>query len=305
MKTPSFSHSLLLVGSVLAGVMLVHSAAAADAIIARVGEQDVTTDSIKPYLQGLTDRERTALEQDPRLLNQTVRSLILQQVLLKEAQTAGWEKRPEVAERIDRLRQAVIAESYLQELTEAPADYPSEKEVAEFYEAKKAELNLPKRLRLAQIFIARPAEADQLQAAAAKARLEAVQADLKKSGAKFAEVAQARSDDKETGVRGGDIGWLAETSIQPEVRKAVAGLDKGAFSAPIEMPDGWYIVQVAEIDEARTAKLDEVQDQVKRALREQRVRQNREAYMAKLQQQNPVSLNELELGQLLPTAKKD
>jgi len=282
---------LLLTALVSAG-----AAVAQNAVIAKLGDDTITVNAVKPYLENLSDRERDALREDPRLLNQVVRTLIFQQILLKEAIASGWNKRPEVEERIDRRRQTAIAESYLQEIAKVPEGYPSDAEIKEVFEARKAELVVPRQFQLAQIF--RTADSGDL-----KARLETVQGKLKQPGANFAAIAEKDSDDANGASRGGEIGWVAESALQPEIRKAISGLGKGATTAPVQLADGYHIVRIVDVKEARPASLDEVRDQLVRVLREQRGRLNREAYLAKLQQQNPLALNELALEQLLAADK--
>jgi parvulin-like peptidyl-prolyl isomerase len=269
-------------------------------IIAKAGSETLTAEAIKPYLENLGEAELATLANDPQLLNQAVRAALVEKLLLKEATAAGWDKRPDMATRLARVRDAAIAETYLQELSRAPVGYPSEAEIKDLYEQRKADLQLPKQFELAQIFIAGGGEnADKVQQAAAKARVEAVLAKLQAPNANFEEVATAMSDEKNSATRGGKLGWLAESSIRPEVREAVSKLGKGQTSAPLKLSDGTYIVKVLDVREPRPATYDEVKERLAAALREQRVRSNREAYLANLLQQNPVSVNELSLEALV------
>lgn len=280
------------------------SARAADGgAIAKVGDEEISADKIRSVLEGLNTSERANLEQNPTLLNQTVRTLILQQVLLKEALATGWDKQPEVADKLELLRQSVIAQTYLEAVTKVPEGFPSEAEVQAAYDAKKDALQLPRQIRLAEIFISAPKSADKAAADKAKARIEAIQKKVKASGTDFATVARTESEERESAARGGEIGWLAETSIQPEIRKRIAGLGKDGVSETVQLDDGWYVVKVLEVKEPRTATLDEVRDQLVKLLRAERTKQNREAYLARLQQQNPVVINELALTKLLQPAK--
>lgn len=278
---------------------------AADAppdIIARIGNEDIRADTIRPYLDALSPADRTALAENPQILSQTVRTLILQQVLLKEALATGWDKRPDIQTRLDQARQALVAESYLAEVSKVPADYPSEAEIREVYDARKAELQVPKQYELAQIYLASATDGTPLQDAAIKQRIDAVQGKLKKFD--FAEVAVTDSDEKQSGTRGGNLGWIADANIRPEIRKAIANLTKGSISAPIKVEDGTYFVQVLDIKEARTASLDEVKERLTQLLRDQRARLNRDAYLTRLQQQTPMTVNEMSLTSLLADPKK-
>lgn len=276
-------------------------ARAADGIIARVGDQEIKAAQITPYLDNLSEQDRAALLKNPAALSQAVRTLILQQVLLKEAIATGWDKTPEVAEQLDRLRQGAIAETYLQSIAKVPEGFPSEEEIKTVYEARKSDLQVPTQIRLAQIFIAVPKDAPKDAQDKAKARIDEV-AKAAKAG-DFAAVARDKSDERETASRGGEVGWLAETQIQPEIRSKVTSLSKGSVTEPIRLGDGWYVVKVLEVKEAHTATLDEVKDQLVKLLRTERARANREAYLSKLQQQTPIALDELGLSKLLGTKK--
>ena len=278
---------------------------AADAppeIIARIGSEDIRADTIRPYLDALGPADRAALVENPQVLSQTVRTLILQQVLLKEALATDWDKRPEIQTRLDQARQALIADSYLAEVAKVPDGYPSETEILEVYDVRKAELQVPKQYELAQIYLASATNGTPLQEAAIKQRVEAVQAKLKNSD--FADVASTDSDEKQSGARGGNLGWITDANLQPEIRKAIADLKKGTTSGAIKLEDGTYFVQVLDIKEPRTATLDEVNDRLVQLLREQRARLNRDAYLTRLQQQTPMTVNEISLTSLLADPKK-
>jgi parvulin-like peptidyl-prolyl isomerase len=276
-------------------------ARAADDVIARVGDQEIKATQVTPYLDNLTESDRAALLKNPAALSQAVRTLILQQILLKEAIATGWDKTPEVAEQLERLRQGAIAETYLQSIAKVPEGYPSEEEIKTVYEARKSDLQVPTQLRLAQIFIAAPKDAPKDAQDKAKTRIEDVAKAVKAGD--FAAVARDKSEERETASRGGEVGWLAETQIQPEIRSKVTSLSKGSVTEPIRLADGWYVVKVLEVKEAHTATLDEVKDQLVKLLRTERARANREAYLAKLQQQSPIALDELGLSKLLGNKK--
>jgi parvulin-like peptidyl-prolyl isomerase len=301
MKT-SVSHTRIFLKSALGLGLMLSAGFAQDGAIARVGSEDIPAARVKGYLENLGATERAALEKNPALLNQAVRTLILQQILLKEALAAGWDKQAEVVAQLERLRQGAIAESYLETVAKAPDDYPGDAELQATYDARKAELVMPKQVQVAQIYIAAPKE-DKEAAAKAKAKIEAIEQKVRQAGGDFAAIARAESDETESAARGGEVGWLQEASLQPEIRQQVSALKKGEAGKPVQLGDGWYLVKVLDVKEASTATLDEVREQLKRAMRAERARQNREAYLAKLQQQNPMAINELALANLLKPEK--
>ena len=278
-------------------VLSTPSARAADDVIARVGDQEIKAAQVTPYLEILSEPDRAALLKNPAALSQAVRTLILQQVLFKEAVASGWDKTPEVAAQLDRLRQGAVAETYLQSIAKVPEGYPSDDDVKTVYEARKSDLQVPAQIRLAQIYIAVPKDAPKQEQDKARTRIDEISKAVKAGD--FAAIARDKSEERETASRGGEVGWLAETQIQPEIRAKVASLSKGAVTEPVRLADGWYVVRVLDVKEPHTASLDEVKDQLVRALRNDRARANREAYLSKLQQQTPIALDELGLSKLL------
>ncbi len=268
--------------------------------IAEIGNETITSDQILPYLENITPEQRAALKQNPGALNQTVRLLILQQVLLKEAQAAAWDKQPDVVADIERLRQRAIAEGYLRTIAKVPDSYPSAAELQAAYDARKGTLLVPRQFQLAQIYISAPKTADKATDERTRTQLDTLNKKLKASGADFAAIARETSEERQTSARGGEIGWIAEAQLQPEIRTKLGA--KGSLTEPIRLGDGWYVVKVLDIRESRTPTFDEVKAQLSRAMKAERFKQNQEAYLAKLQQQNPMSINELALSKLLETA---
>lgn len=67
-----------------------------------------------------------------------------------------------------------------------------------------------------------------------------------REGADFAEIARTYSDDKASGERGGDLGWLAPGMVVPPFEQAMNALKPNEISAPIKTSFGWHLIQVLE-----------------------------------------------------------
>jgi parvulin-like peptidyl-prolyl isomerase len=272
-------------------------ALASDPVVARAGDKEITASQIQPYLAKVSPVERDALLQNPAALSRAVRTILLQRQLLDEAKSAEWEKKPETQALLARVRDAAIAESFLESVTALPPDYPSDAEITALYDTRKDSLRLPTQYRLAQIFIASSEDK-------AKAKSEAGALAKQVKSGDFADLAKANSDEPVSAAKGGEVGWLAEDSIQPAIRKALSGAGKDAIAGPIELGDGFYFVKILDLREPRTATLDEVRPQLIAALRQERAALNRQAYLERLQAKAPVTLNEIALPGLLSTDTK-
>ena len=273
--------------------------AADTTVIAKVGDNEVRAEDIKPFIEKLPVRDQLLLSKDAAALNEFVRGIIIQQLVYKEALSKKWEQQAQVAAQLDKIRQQAITQSYLQSLSTPPEDFPSQGELQGAYDALKKNnaLQVPKQYRLAQIYVACPKGCDKDTEAKAQAKLDAVVKAVKSGD--FATVAKSQSDDASSAQRGGELGFLAESQIQPEIRSTLSSLSKGATSDPVRMNDGWHVVKVLEVKEPYTATLDEVKGSLANELRNQRAQVLGKSYLAKLLQQNPVTLNEIAVSKLI------
>lgn len=277
------------------------SAAEGD-VVARIGGQDITADQIRATLAMLPPEHQVALARDPALLSQTVRMVLANRLVLAEAAAKNWGEQPAVVEQLKRIRESAITESYLQSVSTPPASYPSDAEIQEAYDANKTAFVVPRQFRLAQIFVASQKDADAATAEKAKAKLADIQSKLKQK-ADFAGLAKELSDQKENAQNGGEIGWVAENQIRPEIKDQVMGLDANAVSEPIRLDDGWHLIKLLETKPASTRALDEqVRQLLIERLRAQRAEALRREYLARLLEKNPPAINEIALSKVFDAA---
>lgn len=294
MRKALYPATLALLLAVAAG-----PAGAAD-VIARLGTTDITTDDVRAYVETLPPADQAALTKDPALLSQVVRAYLANRLVLKEAREAKFDQQPATKAQLERVHDAALSELYLQSVVKVPD--PSEAEIQSAYDANKSAFLLPRQYRLAQIFIAASKD-DKAAEDKARPKLDDVVKKLK-GKADFAGLAQEQSDEKESGAKGGEIGWLPEPQIAPDIRQAVSGLAKDGVSEPVRMEDGWHILKLLDTKPAGTAPLADVRERLVAQLRQKRGQALRQAYLGKLIEKNPPAINELALGKVLAAAGK-
>ncbi len=123
----------------------------------------------------------------------------------------------------------------------------------------------------------------------------------KQPGADFAALAHSVSDDAATAERDGEIGWVAEPDLRPEIRSQVIGLAKAAITDPVRLDNGWHILKMLDTEASHTRSLAEVRDALVQRIRAERAEANRRAYIAELFKQTPPVVNEIALSKLLDT----
>ena len=273
-------------------------------VLGRVGDTEIKMEDIRAALANLAPGEKDSVARDPAQLNMMVRALLVQRLVLKEALDKKWEQRPDIALQLERVRQSALTESYLQFISQPPESYPGEAELKAAYEANKASLLVPRTYRIAQIYIAELKTADAAASAAARKKLMLVRDALAKSGSDFAAIAKLNSEDPASAKNGGEIGWLADSQIQPEIRQQLPTLAVNVISDPIRLDDGWHIIKVTDIREAHTPTLEQIRAQLVRQMRSDKTRANTQAHLAELLRINPVAVNELALSRVLPKASE-
>jgi peptidylprolyl isomerase len=273
-------------------------------IVARLGEIDVTAEEVRASIGSLDARQQAALLRDPALLSQTVKLILATRLVLKEALAKKWDKQPAIVAQLARVRDNQIAETYLQSLTTPPDNFPSEAEIKSVYDANANAFLVPRRFQLAQIVVAVAKDADKPAEEAARKKLDDVLKKARLPGADFAALARSSSEEASTAERGGEIGWVTETELRPEIRSQVFGLSKAGISEPVRLDDGWHVIKLLDTEASHTRPLAEVKDALVQRIRAERVDANRRAYMGELLKQTPPVVNELALSKLFD-AKPD
>lgn len=135
----------------------------------------------------------------------------------------------------------------------------SDREVEEYYNSNRAQFVNARGVALAMIMVD-PADnsaqgitnSDAKNDTEAKLKIDSVYEQLK-GGADFATVARAKSEDINTLVRGGDIGFASEDDLKqngfpPElIARLFGAMQVGSFTDPVHFPSGkWYIFKLAE-----------------------------------------------------------
>jgi len=261
-------------------------------VVARVGNSDLSADDLRAYIGALGPREQAALAKDPATLSQTVRLLLANRLVLQELTEKKWDQQPAIAAQLDRVRENAMVEMYLRAASTPPASYPSDDEIQKVYDANRPSMMLPRQFALEQIFIAAPKDADKATEEKARKLLEESLAKLKAPNAEFLAIAGSESGS-------GDLGWVAENQIRPEIRTQVIGLAKGAISEPIRLDDGWHILRLKDTKAAYLRTLPEVREQLVEQMRSERASALRQAYLAEVMRQRPAVINELALSNLL------
>lgn len=156
------------------------------------------------------------------------------------------------------------SDSVLSQISVTDAD------VAAYYNANQAGFSTPESRRAAHVLVAVKKGASAAEVAAAKAKAEAIVAELRKAPADFAKVAKAKSDDAVSAEQGGDLDIVTKGALPAPVEAAVLKLKQGEISDAVQSEFGFHVLTVTALKPAVVKPLDEVKTEVAAVLKKQK-----------------------------------
>lgn len=255
-------------------------------VIARMGDIALTRAEVLQLADANPAEARSAVG-----LERLVRTEVIRRAVAAEARRQGFDKRPEVAARMEQAARQALVTAYVNDLSRPPEAFPSEEQLRQAYEANKAALQTPRQYQLSQIYIAGADDA-------ARRRADDLAREVRRRGSDFAAVARRASQHTPSAAQGGDMGWLAESDLQPAVREAVEKAAKGDIVGPVKGPEGWHVLRVADRKEPETAPYEQVRDGLRNTLRLRRAAEIEAAYLDGLMARTPVTVNGIALEEL-------
>lgn len=185
-------------------------------------------------------RDRILAQGTARIKDQ----LVTDEVLYQEAVKQKLHEKPELKQAMAFAERAVLANALLEQVVK---ERSNDEAVKTWYDEHKVQFAKPQ-VKASHILVKEKAEAD--------AVLKEVQ-----GGADFATLAKAKSTDKGSAEKGGDLGWFEQKRMVKEFADAAFAAEKGAIVGPVQTRFGYHIIKVEDKREA--IPLEEAAEQIK------------------------------------------
>jgi peptidyl-prolyl cis-trans isomerase SurA len=151
-----------------------------------------------------------------------------------------------------------------------------------YYEAHKQDFMQPEQIKLSEILVPTPADANDAVVAQAQAKADGIEAQLK-AGGNFEELAKANSGGP-TAAQGGELGMYKRGTLGQVLEDQTFNLKSGEWTAPIRTKQGFVILKVTEHQAAGVAPLKDVEPQVQEAMYTEGMQPALRVYLTKLRE---------------------
>jgi peptidyl-prolyl cis-trans isomerase D len=145
-----------------------------------------------------------------------------------------------------------------------------EDELRRYYAENAARYTVAEERRASHVLINAPKDAAAAERTQAKARAEALLAELRKNPASFAEVAKKNSNDTASAQRGGDLDFFGRGAMVKPFEDAAFAMKPGEISNVVESDFGYHIIRLDAVRGGEKKPFEavrtEIEDEVKRQL---------------------------------------
>lgn len=159
----------------------------------------------------------------------------------------------------------------------------SDEDLRGYYQKNTALFVRPEEVRIQHILLRFPQGADAVKKRAVRARAEDILAQVRK-GKDFSRLARLYSEDLVTASGGGDLGFIRKGELQPAFEKAAFSLMPGQAGI-VETTYGCHIIKAIEKRTARPVPFEEVVDQVRESIFQEKAEKIFHDWVEELKQQ--------------------
>ncbi len=145
-------------------------------------------------------------------------------------------------------------------------------EISEYFETHSKEFKVEKTVEASHILFKTETGDTEEEVEKKRAKAEEV-LKMAKEGKDFAQLANEYSEDPGNNGRGGHLGaFRKEAMVKPFSDKAFS-MKAGEISEPVRTQFGWHVIKVEKINEASEKKLDEVKEEIRKKLAEEKAKE--------------------------------
>lgn len=243
-----------------------------------VKHNELLLDKVQEHFKAMVKVSDADIEEEFRNINEKINLNFVsltpakyeKQVKIKEPELEAYFAENQETFRIPEM----VSLRYLQFEPERYLDQVTfeEDELQRYYRRHLDQFEILEKVKASHILIMVDAEADEKTREERRAYAETILEEVR-AGKDFAELARAKSDDKASAVKGGNLGYFTRGSMVKPFEDAAFSMNPGDTSGLVETTFGYHIIRVMEYTEPGVRSLEDAIDEVKEGLRTDKARQ--------------------------------
>jgi len=241
---------LMVLGMALSGI------ASHASELAKVNESVISDKDLELALGSLSEGQRSTVLKDSNSKHELLLTVIEREVLVQEAEKLKLDQEPIFKDQLSLMRKQLLMNFLLERKFESSL---SESSAKKYYEVHKT------RFSTEQVHVQHILARDEEDAKAILAKAQEPNAD-------FQALAEKMSKDPSAKNNRGDIGFIGRDRFVPEFTEAAFSTPVGNIVGPIHTTYGYHIIKIVDKRPGKALEYDEVELQVKNALRQELIR---------------------------------
>lgn len=229
-----------------------------DVIIAKVNNQKIFAFEIEQKLRSVLDsqflskeKQNIAIPKISSLPKEVVeilaKEVYLERALVKKAQESSLINKKQLKKQIKQAKDNILRQAYIDSIIKKEVN---DKAINNKYIELSNALEGKKEFLLFHIVTQD------------KATIKKAQKQLKKYPRNFAKIAKKYSIDSESAAKGGEIGYILQDNIMPEIAKILPKLTKNQVSQPIHTKFGWHLIKFSKVRDAEALPFETVKNNI-------------------------------------------
>ncbi len=201
----------------------------------------------------LQQAQRAGQQISPEMQAQAKEQAVMREIFAQAAEKRGIAGQPDYKAQMELARQSLLIRELFEDFKKSKEGQVSDVEAKAEYDKFKSQ-STGTEYRARHILVEGEEEAKALIAQI-------------KGGAKFEDLAKAKSKDPGSGANGGDLDFAKPESYVPEFGAAMSKLKKGEMTeTPVKTQFGWHIIMLEDTREAQFPDFEAVKPQIQQRL---------------------------------------
>lgn len=223
-------------------------------VLAVVAGEEITQEIFDTFLKGVPEQQQMYLS-NPQFREQCFEQLVALFLFAKKGEEDKLEETEEFQKVFASAKRDIMAQMSIRDTLKGIS--VSDEEIKAYYDANKAQFNKGEAVSAKHILVESEEKCNEILASIT-------------NGEKTFEDAAKESSTCPSGQKGGDLGQFGKGQMVPEFEQAAFAAEIGQVVGPVKTQFGFHLIKVEAKNEAEAAAFEEVKENIRRNLVQQK-----------------------------------